>query len=88
MSQTLVELDDEGSEQRAEGRANNPAVRFLLERVVPWLADKERTDTEHLVEMVFSSLSCCSLQETTRILDHITAVTSIHPAIFLKLYTT
>ncbi|XP_051902759.1 E3 ubiquitin-protein ligase listerin isoform X2 [Hippocampus zosterae] len=81
---TLVELDDEGSEPRAEGRANNPAVRFLLERVVPWLADKERTDTEHLVEMVFSSLSCCSRQETTRILDHITAM-ELHCGITLQI---
>uniref|UniRef100_A0A3Q2YAX3 E3 ubiquitin-protein ligase listerin n=1 Tax=Hippocampus comes TaxID=109280 RepID=A0A3Q2YAX3_HIPCM len=80
---TVIELDDEGSEQRAEGRANNPAVRFLLDRVVPWLADKERTDTEHLVEMVFSSLSCCSRQETTRILDHITM--ELHCGITLQI---
>ncbi|XP_077403469.1 E3 ubiquitin-protein ligase listerin [Vanacampus margaritifer] len=84
---TLVELDDdvkEGSEQRVKGRANNPAVRFLLERVVPWLADKKRTDTEHLVQMVFSSLSCCSHQETTRILDHITMM-ELHCGITLQI---
>ncbi|XP_061607193.1 E3 ubiquitin-protein ligase listerin [Phyllopteryx taeniolatus] len=83
----LVELDDrikDGSEQRFDGRANNPAVRFLLERVVPWLADKERTDTEHLVEMVFSSLSCCSRQETTRILDHITML-QLHCGVTLQI---
>uniref|UniRef100_A0A667XFH7 E3 ubiquitin-protein ligase listerin n=1 Tax=Myripristis murdjan TaxID=586833 RepID=A0A667XFH7_9TELE len=49
----------------------NPAMRFLLERVVVWLAEKGRTDTDHLVEMVFSSLHCCSQQETIRILNHI-----------------
>ena len=53
----------------------NPAMQFLLERAVLWLAEKERRDTEHLVEMVFSSLYCCSQQETTRILNHITTVT-------------
>nr|XP_061801771.1 E3 ubiquitin-protein ligase listerin-like [Nerophis lumbriciformis] len=68
---TLVELDD-CVKDCSEKRVDNPAVRFLLERAVPWLADETRTDTEHLVEMVFSSLSCCSRQETTRILDHIT----------------
>ncbi|XP_049597872.1 E3 ubiquitin-protein ligase listerin [Syngnathus scovelli] len=80
---TLVELDDDVKEG-SEGRANNPAVRFLLERVVPWLAEKERTDTEHLVEMVFSSLSCCSRQETTRILDHITMM-ELHCGITLQI---
>uniref|UniRef100_A0A8C9Z4M0 E3 ubiquitin-protein ligase listerin n=1 Tax=Sander lucioperca TaxID=283035 RepID=A0A8C9Z4M0_SANLU len=53
----------------------NPAMQFLLERVVVWLAEKGRRDTEHLVEMVFSSLYGCSQQETTRILNHITTVT-------------
>uniref|UniRef100_A0A667X7S9 E3 ubiquitin-protein ligase listerin n=1 Tax=Myripristis murdjan TaxID=586833 RepID=A0A667X7S9_9TELE len=52
----------------------NPAMRFLLERVVVWLAEKGRTDTDHLVEMVFSSLHCCSQQETIRILNHIATV--------------
>lgn len=60
--------------QRDEGIMKNPAVQFLLERVVVWLAEKGRTDTEHLVEMVFSSLHCCSGQETNRILNHITTV--------------
>lgn len=50
-------------------------MQFLLERVVVWLAEKGRRDTEHVVEMVFSSLYCCSRQETTRILNHITTVT-------------
>uniref|UniRef100_A0AAX7TL64 E3 ubiquitin-protein ligase listerin n=1 Tax=Astatotilapia calliptera TaxID=8154 RepID=A0AAX7TL64_ASTCA len=60
--------------QRDEGIMKNPAVQFLLERVVVWLAEKGRTDTEHLVEMVFSSLHCCSGQETNRILNHITTM--------------
>ncbi|KAM9846961.1 E3 ubiquitin-protein ligase listerin [Aulostomus maculatus] len=71
---TLVELDDqisEDAEQRNKVNRNNPAMQFLLERVVVWLAEKERTDTEHLVEMVFSSFYCCSRQEATRILNHI-----------------
>ncbi|XP_061904673.1 E3 ubiquitin-protein ligase listerin [Entelurus aequoreus] len=75
----LVELDDKG-----EGSASNPAARFLLERIVPWLADKERKETEHLVEMVFSSLSCCSRQETTRILNHITMM-GLHCGITLQI---
>uniref|UniRef100_A0AAQ4R4P0 E3 ubiquitin-protein ligase listerin n=1 Tax=Gasterosteus aculeatus aculeatus TaxID=481459 RepID=A0AAQ4R4P0_GASAC len=75
---TLVELDDKttpGSEQRDELTMKNPAMQFLLEQAVEWLAERERTDTEHLVEMVFSSLHCCSPQEITRILNHITTVT-------------
>uniref|UniRef100_A0A8C5G0K6 E3 ubiquitin-protein ligase listerin n=1 Tax=Gouania willdenowi TaxID=441366 RepID=A0A8C5G0K6_GOUWI len=52
--------------------SKNPAVHFLHERVLLWLTEKERRDTEHVVEMIFSSLSCCSQQETTRILNHIT----------------
>ncbi|XP_022618453.1 E3 ubiquitin-protein ligase listerin [Seriola dumerili] len=74
---TLVELDDritKDSEQTDELNMKNPAMQFLLERVVVWLAEKGRRDTEHLVEMVFSSLYCCSRQETTRILNHITTM--------------
>uniref|UniRef100_A0A8C5DG85 E3 ubiquitin-protein ligase listerin n=1 Tax=Gouania willdenowi TaxID=441366 RepID=A0A8C5DG85_GOUWI len=61
---TLVEQD----ERRAKGSvevSKNPAVHFLHERVLLWLTEKERRDTEHVVEMIFSSLSCCSQQETT-----------------------
>uniref|UniRef100_A0A8C5E2F3 E3 ubiquitin-protein ligase listerin n=1 Tax=Gouania willdenowi TaxID=441366 RepID=A0A8C5E2F3_GOUWI len=68
---TLVEQD----ERRAKGSvevSKNPAVHFLRERALLWLTEKERRDTEHVVEMIFSSLSCCSQQETTRILNHIT----------------
>uniref|UniRef100_A0A671VF31 E3 ubiquitin-protein ligase listerin n=1 Tax=Sparus aurata TaxID=8175 RepID=A0A671VF31_SPAAU len=66
VSHTLVELDEttaKNREQRDELR--NPAMQFLLEQVVVWLAEEGRTDTEHLVEMVFSALYCCSRQETT-----------------------
>lgn len=72
-----MELDDKilDSEPEDEVIKKNPAMQFLLERVVVWLGQEERSDTEHLVEMVFSSLYCCSQQETTRILNHITKVT-------------
>lgn len=71
---TLVEMDDKitDGEQRDEVTVKNPAMQFLLERVVVWLAEKGRRDTEHVVELVFSSLYCCSQQETIRILNHIT----------------
>ncbi|MEQ2217667.1 hypothetical protein XENOCAPTIV_018350, partial [Xenoophorus captivus] len=62
----LVFLDVKWTDER------NPAVEFLLKRVVVWLAEMGRSDTEHLVEMVFSSLSCCSQEETTQILNHVT----------------
>uniref|UniRef100_A0A673AMC4 E3 ubiquitin-protein ligase listerin n=1 Tax=Sphaeramia orbicularis TaxID=375764 RepID=A0A673AMC4_9TELE len=62
------------SEQRDKMDMKNPALHFLLERVVVWLAEKGRRNTEHLVEMVFSSFNCCSRQETTRILNHITTM--------------
>uniref|UniRef100_A0A667XXH8 E3 ubiquitin-protein ligase listerin n=1 Tax=Myripristis murdjan TaxID=586833 RepID=A0A667XXH8_9TELE len=75
---TLVEMDDkitkEGEQREEMDTLKNPAMRFLLERVVVWLAEKGRTDTDHLVEMVFSSLHCCSQQETIRILNHIATV--------------
>uniref|UniRef100_A0A7N8X9X8 E3 ubiquitin-protein ligase listerin n=1 Tax=Mastacembelus armatus TaxID=205130 RepID=A0A7N8X9X8_9TELE len=57
--------------EKDEVNLKNPALQFLLERVLVWLPEKGRRDTGHLVEMVFSSLSCCSQQETTRILNHI-----------------
>ncbi|XP_075958001.1 E3 ubiquitin-protein ligase listerin [Anarhichas minor] len=73
---TLVELEDKlaDGELRDEVTMKNPAMQFLLERAVVWLAEEGRTDTEHLVEMVFSSLYCCSQQETTRILNHISTM--------------
>ncbi|XP_041864209.1 E3 ubiquitin-protein ligase listerin [Melanotaenia boesemani] len=72
---TLVDFDDkmtEDDKQKNEMIMENPAVHFLRERVVVWLAEMGRSDTEHLVDMVFSSLYCCSQQETTQILNHIT----------------
>lgn len=71
-----MEVDDitKEAEQQDEMKTKNPAMRFLLEQVVVWLAEKGRNDTEHLVEMVFSSLHCCSCQETTCVLNHITMV--------------
>uniref|UniRef100_A0A8C5BLS8 E3 ubiquitin-protein ligase listerin n=1 Tax=Gadus morhua TaxID=8049 RepID=A0A8C5BLS8_GADMO len=50
----------------------NMAMRFLLERVVAWLSEEGRSQNDHLVDMIFSSLHCCSPQETPRILNHIT----------------
>lgn len=72
-----MELDDKKTpgEQKEDVKMTNAAVQFLLEQVLAWLAETGRTDTEHLVEMVFSSLYCCSSQETIRILNHITMVT-------------
>lgn len=72
---TLSEIDkQEAEDHESKNLMNmkNPAMHFLLERVVVWLAAKGQKDTEPLVEMVFSSLNCCSQQETTRVLNHIT----------------
>nr|XP_046266953.1 E3 ubiquitin-protein ligase listerin isoform X2 [Scatophagus argus] len=73
---TLVESDDKVKDGRQQDAVDvrNPAVQFLMEDVMVWLSQKGRTDTEHLVEMIFSSLYCCSRQETTRILNHITTL--------------
>ncbi|XP_062341388.1 E3 ubiquitin-protein ligase listerin [Osmerus eperlanus] len=73
----LLRPEEAGVEERERGEESggaNPAVRFLLERVVSWLGQEGRRDSPFLVEMVFSSLSCCTRQETTRILNHITAM--------------
>lgn len=67
--ETLVGDQLTDAEQRYP--VKSPAMQFLLEQVVLWLSEKGRTDTEHLVEIIFSSLSCCSGQETTCILNHI-----------------
>lgn len=72
----MVELDETTTMNREQqDELRNPAMQFLLEQVVVWLAEEGRTDTEHLVEMLFSALYCCSRQETTRVLNHITTVT-------------
>lgn len=84
--QTLVELEDKAKdgEQQEAFSMRNPAVHFLLEQVVVWLAEKGRKDTEHVVEMLFSSLYCCSCQETTRILNHVTTVTTHAESQYVK----
>lgn len=62
---TVVELEAELSE--------NPAIRFLLHKVVVWLRQDNRKDTDFLVDMVFSSLQCCSSNaDQTLVLNHIT----------------
>ncbi|KAF3706549.1 E3 ubiquitin-protein ligase listerin [Channa argus] len=73
---TLVKLDGKVTKdgERHEVHMKNPALQFLLDRVLVWLSDKSRRETGHLVEMLFSSLHCCSQQETTRILNHISTV--------------
>ncbi|KAJ3589459.1 hypothetical protein NHX12_010304 [Muraenolepis orangiensis] len=53
---------------------NNAAMRFLLERVVAWLSEEGRSHGDHVVDMIFSPLHCCSPQETTRFLNHITTM--------------
>uniref|UniRef100_A0A8D0CIJ4 E3 ubiquitin-protein ligase listerin n=1 Tax=Scleropages formosus TaxID=113540 RepID=A0A8D0CIJ4_SCLFO len=53
--------------------ARNPAVIFLFQKVVVWLKQDWREDTELLVNMIFSVLHCCgSREEKTIILNHIT----------------
>uniref|UniRef100_A0A3Q2DVL2 E3 ubiquitin-protein ligase listerin n=1 Tax=Cyprinodon variegatus TaxID=28743 RepID=A0A3Q2DVL2_CYPVA len=71
---TLLEFDEDEPGDDKWRKEKNPAVRFLLKRVVVWLAEMGCNNTEHLVEMVFSSLCCCSLEETTHILNHITTM--------------
>lgn len=52
--------------------AENAAVHFLLQRVTVWLKQGDRKDTDFLVDMVFSSLQCCSSSDDkTLILNHI-----------------
>ncbi|KTF85777.1 hypothetical protein cypCar_00015104 [Cyprinus carpio] len=54
--------------------AENAAVHFLLQRVTVWLKQDDRKDTDFLVDMVFSSLQCCSSSDDkTLILNHISA---------------
>ncbi|XP_030217301.1 E3 ubiquitin-protein ligase listerin isoform X2 [Gadus morhua] len=66
-------MESEGEEQSLPVvDLKNMAMRFLLERVVAWLSEEGRSQNDHLVDMIFSSLHCCSPQETPRILNHIT----------------
>nr|XP_023661078.1 E3 ubiquitin-protein ligase listerin isoform X1 [Paramormyrops kingsleyae] len=63
----------EGLRKPGEALTQNPAVLFLLRKVVVWLRREREEDTELLVSMVFSSLLCCSTQEEkTLILNHMT----------------
>lgn len=72
--QGLLKSDEGKTEVELEAElSENPAIRFLLQRVVVWLRQDDRKDTEFLVDMVFSSLQCCSSNaEQTIVLNHIT----------------
>ncbi|KAL4608591.1 E3 ubiquitin-protein ligase listerin isoform X2 [Arapaima gigas] len=70
-NEIVAELERHG--EKGAALARNPAVHFLLQKVVVWLRQDWREDTELLVDMVFSVLRCCSSQEEkTIILNHIT----------------
>nr|XP_055064559.1 E3 ubiquitin-protein ligase listerin [Misgurnus anguillicaudatus] len=72
--QVLLKLEDIKPEAGSELGllAENPAVNFLLKRVALWLKQDGRKDTDFLVDMVFSSLCCCSSNaDKTLILNHI-----------------
>lgn len=77
----MLMQESEGGERQQQqpsppvAESRNAAMRFLLERVVAWLSEEGRSHSAHLVDMIFSSMHCCSPQETTRILNHITTVT-------------
>lgn len=63
--------------------SENPAVRFLLQKVVVWLRQEDRKDTDFLVDMLFSSLQCCSSNtEQTLVLNRITVR---HPVLLIIL---
>ncbi|MGH0145037.1 UNVERIFIED_CONTAM: hypothetical protein FKN15_033072 [Acipenser sinensis] len=52
--------------------AANPAVQFLLQKLIIWLKEDQRKDTDFLVNMLYSVLHCCdSNEEKKLILDHI-----------------
>ncbi|XP_062870283.1 E3 ubiquitin-protein ligase listerin [Trichomycterus rosablanca] len=75
--QTLLKPEDVKLEAELQPELRslfgNPAICFLLQRVVVWLRQDDRKDTEFLVDMVFSALKCCdSRAEQTLILNHIT----------------
>uniref|UniRef100_A0AAR2LMT5 E3 ubiquitin-protein ligase listerin n=1 Tax=Pygocentrus nattereri TaxID=42514 RepID=A0AAR2LMT5_PYGNA len=62
--QVLLKSEDGKPEQGLEAElgalTENPAVRFLLQRVVMWLRQDDRQGTDFLVDMVFSALHCCN----------------------------
>lgn len=72
--QVLLKPEEMKPEMGSELRplAENAAVHFLLQRVAVWLKQDSRKDTDFLVDMVFSSLQCCSSSDDkTLILNHI-----------------
>uniref|UniRef100_A0AAR2ISN4 E3 ubiquitin-protein ligase listerin n=1 Tax=Pygocentrus nattereri TaxID=42514 RepID=A0AAR2ISN4_PYGNA len=75
--QVLLKSEDGKPEQGLEAElgalTENPAVRFLLQRVVMWLRQDDRQGTDFLVDMVFSALHCCNSKgEQTLVLNHLT----------------
>lgn len=72
--QGLLKPDDKKIEVKLEPElSENPAIHFLLQRVLVWLRQDDRKDTDFLVDMVFSCLQCCnSNAEQTLVLNHIT----------------
>ncbi|KAK3550418.1 hypothetical protein QTP86_025164 [Hemibagrus guttatus] len=72
--QGLLKPDDGKTEAELGNElSENPAIRFLHQRVMVWLKQDDRKDTDFIVDMVFSSLQCCgSNAEQTLVLNHIT----------------
>lgn len=72
--QGLLKPEDGKIEVKLEpDLTENPAIHFLLQRVLMWLRQDDRKDTDFLVDMVFSCLQCCSSNaEQTLVLNHIT----------------
>lgn len=72
--QVLLRPEEMKPEMGSELRplTENAAVHFLLQRVAVWLKQEDRKDTDFLVDMVFSSLQCCSSgSDKTLILNQI-----------------
>uniref|UniRef100_A0A8D3DMA9 E3 ubiquitin-protein ligase listerin n=1 Tax=Scophthalmus maximus TaxID=52904 RepID=A0A8D3DMA9_SCOMX len=66
---------------------HTPRIFSVTVSVLGWWCGslrQGRRDTGHLVEMVFSSLYCCSRLDTTRILDHITMM-NLQSSIILQI---
>ncbi|MBN3289751.1 LTN1 ligase, partial [Polypterus senegalus] len=53
--------------------AENPAVQFLMKKLIIWLKEDTGNNTDFLVDMLYSILHCCNRRDETKlILDHIT----------------
>ncbi|KAK2823506.1 hypothetical protein Q7C36_020106 [Tachysurus vachellii] len=68
-------IPDDGKTEAELGTelTENPGIQFLLQRVMVWLEQDDRKDTDFLVDMLFSCLQCCgSNTEQTLVLNHIT----------------